>query len=66
MLCCFVSGMNMSYLPMILSLSLALHCSIQSSLHQKEALLAEALASHASQLEMWRAEVSMREGLRLW
>ena len=32
--------------------------SSQSSLRQKEALLAEALASHSSQLEMWRAEAT--------
>lgn len=30
----------------------------QSSLRQKESALAEALASHSSQLEMWRAEAT--------
>lgn len=32
--------------------------SLQSSLRQKEAVLAEALTSHAAQLEMWRAEAT--------
>ena len=34
------------------------HLPLQSALRQKEAVLAEALASHSSQLEMWRAEAT--------
>ena len=40
-----------------LSPTLSTHL-LQSALRQKEAVLAEALASHSSQLEMWRAEAT--------